>query len=150
MYAKLNNGNIEKYPYTIGDLRKDNPQCSFPRNITQDVLDQFGVVPVQAVTRPVLTDPAQEVIEIMPENRDGTWYQVYDVITLDPAAFAEKKASEEAFMRSARNQKLAESDWTQVADAPVDKTAWATYRQALREVPQQAGFPWNVVWPAKP
>ena len=38
-------------------------------------------------------------------------------------------------MRLHRDRLLAESDWTQVADAPTDKTAWATYRQALRDLP---------------
>ena len=52
--------------------------------------------------------------------------------------------------RIKRNQLLMESDWTQVADAPVDAQAWATYRQALRDVPQQVGFPDNITWPAAP
>jgi len=38
-------------------------------------------------------------------------------------------------MRLQRDRLLAESDWTQAADAPVDKAAWATYRQALRDFP---------------
>lgn len=49
-----------------------------------------------------------------------------------------------------RNQLLEMSDWTQVADAPVDKAAWAIYRQALRDVPKQEGFPENVIWPERP
>ena len=53
-------------------------------------------------------------------------------------------------VRSRRDTLLAESDWTQVADAPVDQAAWATYRQALRDVPQQAGFPFSVTWPQEP
>ena len=53
-------------------------------------------------------------------------------------------------VRIKRNQLLMESDWTQVADAPVDEQAWAAYRQALRDVPQQAGFPANVTWPTPP
>jgi len=52
--------------------------------------------------------------------------------------------------RAQRNSLLAASDWTQVADAPVDAAAWAAYRQALRDVPQQDGFPSNVEWPSKP
>jgi hypothetical protein len=39
-----------------------------------------------------------------------------------------------------RNSELAKSDWTQVADAPVDKAAWAIYRQALRDLPAQGGI----------
>jgi hypothetical protein len=52
--------------------------------------------------------------------------------------------------RVERNAKLAASDWTQVADAPVDKAAWATYRQALRDISDQAGFPWTIEWPTQP
>lgn len=54
------------------------------------------------------------------------------------------------FVRLQRNVLLSESDWTQVADAPVDKAAWAIYRQALRDIPSQVGFPLDVVWPEKP
>ena len=59
-------------------------------------------------------------------------------------------ASEAARVRSRRLDLLKDSDWTQVADAPVDKTAWATYRQALRDVTAQSGFPWEVTWPVAP
>jgi len=55
--------------------------------------------------------------------------------------------------RNARTQRdtlLSQSDWTQVPDAPVDQQAWANYRQALRDVPQQAGFPTDINWPTKP
>jgi len=53
-------------------------------------------------------------------------------------------------IRTQRDALLKESDWTQVADAPVSQTAWADYRQALRDVPQQSGFPQEVVWPNPP
>lgn len=53
-------------------------------------------------------------------------------------------------IRAKRNKLLAESDWTQVADAPVDKAAWATYRQALRDITEQGGFPNTVTWPTQP
>lgn len=51
---------------------------------------------------------------------------------------------------SARNISLANSDWTQVPDAPVDQAAWATYRQALRDLPEQEGFPFDITWPVPP
>jgi len=53
-------------------------------------------------------------------------------------------------VRSERDKLLAATDWTQVADAPVDQAAYAEYRQALRDVPEQAGFPSDVDWPEKP
>jgi len=53
-------------------------------------------------------------------------------------------------LRSERNGRLAASDWSQVADAPVDKAAWATYRQALRDLPANTTDPLNPVWPELP
>lgn len=56
-------------------------------------------------------------------------------------------------VRSDRNCRLAESDWTQFTDSPLDpeaKAAWAFYRENLRMVPDQPGFPWDVQWPPKP
>ena len=69
------------------------------------------------------------------------------LIKIDPAkvSFAEAER-----VRTERDQLLTASDWTQVADAPVDQAAWATYRQALRDVSEQEGFPHSVVWPKKP
>ena len=56
-------------------------------------------------------------------------------------------------IRAERNTKLSECDWTQLNDTPLDNTAkvaWTTYRQDLRDIPSQSGFPHNVVWPVKP
>ncbi|MFP4405627.1 phage tail assembly chaperone [Rhodosalinus sp.] len=53
-------------------------------------------------------------------------------------------------VRAERARRLAASDWTQVADAPVDQAGWRAYRQALRDVPQQPGFPDTVNWPEEP
>mgnify|MGYP003666446236 FL=1 len=64
------------------------------------------------------------------------------------AAGADDRAAAE--VRTERDAKLAATDWTQVADAPVDQAAWATYRQELRDVPAQAGFPNAVDWPTSP
>lgn len=54
-----------------------------------------------------------------------------------------------AAIRAERNARLAASDWTQLPDAPVDAAAWATYRQALRDVTQQSD-PFNIIWPTEP
>ena len=88
------------------------------------------------------------------EQVDGKWYtkyilgpvfidQVVDGVTTTAAEQAKS-------VRVTRDAKLAECDWTQVADSPVDKAVWATYRQALRDVTTQTGFPWTTVWPTKP
>jgi len=53
-------------------------------------------------------------------------------------------------LRLWRNAQLKASDWTQVDDAPVDKAAWAAYRQALRDLPSQSTDPKNLVFPVAP
>jgi len=59
----------------------------------------------------------------------------------------DRKAAE---VRSTRNNKLLECDWTQITDATADKTAWAVYRMTLRDITEQAGFPWTITWPDAP
>jgi len=59
----------------------------------------------------------------------------------------------EEIERANRDTLLSNSDWSQTNDAPVSpemKTRWATYRQQLREVPAQPGFPYEINWPVKP
>jgi len=68
------------------------------------------------------------------------------VVEIDPEP---EPTAPEVLARAKRNRLLSTSDWTQVDDSPVDKSAWATYRQLLRDVPQQADFP-DVTWPTKP
>ena len=70
-----------------------------------------------------------------------------------PAEYVEPTVPEPdyaAIVRSQRNALLLASDWTQLPDAPVDQAAWAVYRQELRDVPDQVGFPASVVWPVAP
>jgi hypothetical protein len=96
------------------------------------------------------------------EEVDGKWYTKYILGPVftdnEDATAAEQEATYKAMKdaefatnaRSQRDKLLAESDWTQVIDAPVNQEAWATYRQSLRNVPQQDGFPTTIVWPVKP
>ena len=84
------------------------------------------------------------------EQIDGKWYTKYSVADMDADAIAAKDAEQAKAVRADRNQKLKDTDWTQVADAPVDKAAWAAYRQSLRDISAQAGFPWEVTWPVEP
>jgi len=95
------------------------------------------------------------------EQIDGNWYTKYvlgpvftdgetTAVEQEAAYKAAKDAEQAKSVREQRDQKLKDSDWTQVADAPVDKEVWATYRQALRDLTAQAGFPWEVTWPDAP
>ena len=67
-----------------------------------------------------------------------------------PPTEAELLATLATQARAKRNALLTASDWTQVADAPVDQTAWATYRKTLRDITDQEGFPETIVWPVEP
>ena len=96
------------------------------------------------------------------EQVDGKWYTKHILgpvfVDNEEATAAEQEAAYKAAkdaeqaksVRDTRNTKLKDCDWTQVADAPVDKAAWAVYRQALRDVTSQTGFPWTVTWPEAP
>lgn len=71
-----------------------------------------------------------------------------DAWTVNKAAWdAGENDRQAAAVRADRNARLAATDWTQIADSTADKPAWAAYRQALRDVPAQAGFPQRVIWP---
>jgi hypothetical protein len=61
-----------------------------------------------------------------------------------------KDEEQAASVRETRNQKLRDCDWTQISDSTADKETWATYRQALRDVTAQDGFPWTIDWPVAP
>jgi hypothetical protein len=84
------------------------------------------------------------------EEIDGKWYTKYSVADMDDEAKAAKDAEQAKSVRNSRTEKLKDSDWTQIADSTADKAAWATYRTALRNVPTQSGFPWEVTWPDAP
>jgi hypothetical protein len=71
-------------------------------------------------------------------------------VEFDPTQDKDSIDNQEKLVREERDKLLASSDWTQVADAPVDKAAWAEYRQALRDITTQDGFPWSVEWPIAP
>lgn len=78
----------------------------------------------------------------------GAWLPSIEPISSDPVISIEE-ASES--VRAERNDRLANTDWTQSRDVP-EETAikWAPYRQALRDVPNQLGFPFSIEWPEKP
>jgi len=69
------------------------------------------------------------------------------LIKVDPQKTQALKAAQ---ARTKRNELLGASDWTQVIDARVDQAAWAVYRQELRDVTSQAGFPETIFWPTAP
>jgi hypothetical protein len=129
---------------------------------TPEILEQLGCDPVfegpQASGGTVYQYSMRQGVEQI----DGKWYTKYilgPVFTdTEDATAAEQEAQYKAqkdleqagSVRSSRNQKLKDTDWTQVGDAPVNKIIWATYRQELRDVTAQIDFPWTVAWPSQP
>ena len=89
------------------------------------------------------------MVEIAPVYDGQSWIQQWAVEVISQDEINANTAKQAASVRAERNSKLSETDWTQVYDAPVDKNAWADYRQALRDIPNQPGFPWNIDWPVK-
>ena len=81
---------------------------------------------------------------------DGQWFTKYSVADMDDEAKTAKDAEQAKSVRTTRDEKLKATDWTQVSDAPVDKIVWATYRQALRDLTKESGFPWDMAWPTEP
>ncbi|WP_042858205.1 tail fiber assembly protein [Dickeya sp. NCPPB 3274] len=78
---------------------------------------------------------------------------IFDELAKKPIAVTPAPVSETQLAEAVRRQRdnlLLASDWTQVPDAPVDQQAWRSYREVLRQVPEQTGFPHNVEWPALP
>ena len=129
--------------------------------LTPEVMEAIGVDPVLEGPQATGGDHYQFSQRDGVQQIDGKWYTKYilgPVFTDGETTAAEqesaykaaKDAEQAKSVRDSRNTKLTESDWTQVADAPVDKTAWATYRQALRDITAQSGFPWTIDWPVAP
>lgn len=70
---------------------------------------------------------------------------------IDLTTDIERQVQACAYVKTIRNQLLAESDWTQMPDVSlINKQDWAVYRQALRDIPEQSGYPFNINWPVKP
>lgn len=108
------------------------------------ISDMFlGVMPSDAVeiTEAYHTElfNGQSAGKLISKNDSG-----YPILVDYPPPTAEQ-------VREARNGVLRTTDWTQAADvAQTTRESWAPYRQALRDIPQQDGFPENVIWPTPP
>lgn len=153
MFARIENNQIAEYPLTDRQIKMRFPNVSFPSNFTSALPD--GYARVQPSSQPT-EDELKVITEGAPALMDGVWTQVWvqsDKYTAEElVAFnAKKDVDKRQEVRDVRNSLLAKSDWTQGKDIPDNvSSAWATYRQALRDVPSQTGFPWGVQWPTQP
>lgn len=141
MHIKLTNGQPEIY--SIGQLRRDNPQVSFPKVPTDAVLADYGVYPYTRPAQPVVDWLTSKVVDgSFEQDINGNWVQPYIVEQL-PVADAQMN------VRNQRDNLLQQTDWMALSDVAMSP-AMASYRKALRDVTLQSGFPYNVVWPTKP
>ena len=141
MHVKLTNGQPSQFPYTVGQLRRDNPQTSFPKQVPDSVLAAYDVYPVQAVPAPAVDSRTHRVVQSVAQSGDS-WTQTWTIQELS-------QTQAEDNVRAHRNRLLSETDWTALSDN-VMTPEMATYRQALRDITAQEGFPYSVTWPTKP
>jgi hypothetical protein len=145
MYRVRSTGEVKSQ----GEVRSLYPNTSFPSQWTPVLVEELGLDPVFETPAPTVTR-YQTAYKDGVEQVAGKWVWKWSISEMDDEAKAAKDAAQAMAVRADRDRRLADSDWTQVADAPVDQAAWATYRQGLRDVPAQAGFPWDITWPVKP
>lgn len=146
-YVKAIDGNVIKYPYTT--LFSDHKNVSFIMPLTEETLNEFDVYTVYESAKPELAWN-EDWVENDPVFDGTKWVQSWSKRVL---SVEETRAKTDALweqIRIKRNRLLAECDWTQLSDSPVDKTAWAEYRQILRDLPDNWTDPRLVVWPEPP
>jgi len=146
MFAKIENGIVVK---TAGDIRQEFPNTSFPAIISADHLPAGWVI-VQPAHPPTVA-ANEQAVPGMPILSGGVWVQGYEVLTISASEKIAQDNMVAALVRADRDARIAETDWTQAKDI-LDSVSskYAVYRQALRDVPTQPGFPYSVNWPVKP
>jgi len=173
MFVKITNGQVNQYPYTAGDLRRDNPNVSFPKNIPNGVFAKYGVYPVGYQAAPDY-DPLTHRIEhsnlperevtgyyteddaLMPEMvgepiHSGRWVLTKTVVALTEDQIAAATAAKAKEMRTKRDALISATDYFALTDVTMD-AAMTTYRQALRDITAHENFPYltDEDWPVAP
>ena len=124
-------------PYSDAAFRAANPHTIYGKALSNRHLNAQDVYRVRTLTEP--TEVGKKAVkQALPTQVSGEWVLDWDLVALD---------ADEA--RALRDELLAETDWTANSDVTMS-AAMTTYRQALRDIPAQSGFPANVTWPTKP
>ena len=153
MYVFAPNQTIETFPFSIGDLRRDNPNTSFPRNPSAELLAEWNVFPVVQQDPPSFDASTQNLNEVNPTLTSDQWLQTWSVTAASSDEIAQRTTDAEAQVRAQRNNLIAETDWVVVMAKETGTNipaAMKTYRQALRDLPSADGFPHTMTWPTKP
>tara|TARA_R100000008_G_C3586843_1_gene173138 strand:- start:283 stop:732 length:450 start_codon:yes stop_codon:yes gene_type:complete len=127
------------------------PNTSFPKPVQDSDIESLGYKTIYPSVGPSTTKPYEFAQHDGIELVDGKWTYKWKKTTATDSEKANIDAEEAAAVRGSRTQALAESDWTQTRDLTLSNDAdWKTYRQALRDIPTQSGFPHTITWPTKP
>ncbi len=145
-----------------GELRKLNPNMSLPKIWNESVHDALGIDPVLETPKPDTTGDYKVVVRDGAEqDANSNWVQKWverDMFAdTEEATKAEQETAYQAELdtnaaeavRADRDERLAKTDWRAVSDLTLS-SEWTTYRQALRDVPAQSGFPYDISWPTEP
>ena len=144
MYRIKSSGEVK----TQGEIRQMYPNTSFPKTWSNELVAELGLDVVFETPTPTTT-VYQTAFKDGVEQVDGKWVWKWSISEMDYDAKAAKYAEVAKAVRTTRDAKLAETDWTALSDVTMSAEMTA-YRQALRDVPAQAGFPHNVTQPEKP
>jgi len=150
---------------TQGEVRKIHSNTSLPRVWDSNVCDALGIDPVLEAPKPETTGYTQAVRNGVTQDAKGNWVQAWAVVDMfsdytDEDGLHTKAEQEAAYqarldaeaakaVRDRRDGLLKETDWMGLSDVTMP-AEWADYRNALRDIPAQVGFPHNVTWPTKP
>ena len=149
MYVKILNNAVDVFPYSVRKLKQDNSTTSFPKTLSDEQLAEWGVFPVVYAVEPTPAHNEKVVANAEPALVDGSWTLDWSVV----AKTQDEIASEASGARHERDELLAQCDWTQMPDSPLDSTtkqSWFDYRIALRDITEQSVFPTDITWPTAP
>lgn len=132
------------------DIMEANRNVCFPAGVWSDeMLSEFGYAELN-YPETLAPGPYEYLEEGVPVEKDGKWYRSFTKKDMTE----EQKSSvfEEQWhkFKIERTMMLANSDWTQLSDSPVNKEEWAIYRQTLRDLPESVDDPFKVEWPTPP
>ena len=144
-----------------GEIRAMHKNTSFPRVWRENVHESIGIDPVLITPKPEASAPYKIVVRNGAVQTGGNWVQAWveqDMFATDgEGTKADKETAYQANLdaaaaervRTERDSKLAKTDWLALSDTTMS-SEWTTYREALRDVPEQGGFPDTVTWPTEP
>jgi hypothetical protein len=153
MYALQENNQITKKGVTVGDLKRLYPSTSFPKRFEEFDYTSYGVVEVKTTEPPSYDSDTQSIEEQEPAQVDGVWTQQWSVLELSDEQKQQIIDGKDVAIRNERNKRLADTDWVIIKAKETGtniSAAWKNYRQELRDITSQEGFPHEVVWPTKP